>query len=172
MRFKSPIVVPLSILFITCLGIVLYSNTLHCSFEFDDYLNIVYNPFIKNIGHLGDIWTFYPCRFITFFPGCEQKFVVVGGGKEKHDVVTHVCKKCGSTDAFCCVHGDNRYLTSSSGHAWHQLHLRSGFHPEDAHDLVGRQGAVIHPQVAHHAEELITISGLSAGSTNKCHVGG
>jgi hypothetical protein len=36
-------------------------------------------------------------------PGCEQKFVVVGQGKEKHDVVTHVCKKCGSTDAFCCV---------------------------------------------------------------------
>ncbi len=36
-------------------------------------------------------------------PGCEQKFTVVGAGKAKHDVVTHVCKKCGSTDAFCCV---------------------------------------------------------------------
>ena len=36
-------------------------------------------------------------------PGCEQKFTVVGAGKEKHDVVTHVCKKCGSEDAFCCV---------------------------------------------------------------------
>ena len=36
-------------------------------------------------------------------PGCEQKFVVVGEGKGKHNVVTHVCKKCGSTDAFCCV---------------------------------------------------------------------
>jgi hypothetical protein len=36
-------------------------------------------------------------------PGCEQKFVVVGEGKEKHNVVQHVCKKCGSTDAFCCV---------------------------------------------------------------------
>lgn len=36
-------------------------------------------------------------------PGCEQKFVVVGEGKGKHDVVTHVCKKCGSKDAFCCV---------------------------------------------------------------------
>jgi hypothetical protein len=36
-------------------------------------------------------------------PGCEQKFVVTGEGKGKHDVVTHVCKKCGSTDAFCCV---------------------------------------------------------------------
>lgn len=36
-------------------------------------------------------------------PGCEQKFVVVGEGKAKHDTITHVCKKCGSTDAFCCV---------------------------------------------------------------------
>ena len=36
-------------------------------------------------------------------PGCEQKFTVVGEGKGKHNVVTHVCKKCGSTDAFCCV---------------------------------------------------------------------
>jgi hypothetical protein len=36
-------------------------------------------------------------------PGCEQKFTVVGEGKAKHNVVTHMCKKCGSTDAFCCV---------------------------------------------------------------------
>ena len=36
-------------------------------------------------------------------PGCEQKFVVVGEGKSKHDTITHVCKKCGSTDAFCCI---------------------------------------------------------------------
>jgi hypothetical protein len=36
-------------------------------------------------------------------PGCEQKFTVVGEGKDKHNAVTHVCKKCGSTDAFCCV---------------------------------------------------------------------
>jgi uncharacterized OB-fold protein len=36
-------------------------------------------------------------------PGCEQKFTVVSEGKEKHNIVMHVCKKCGSTDAFCCV---------------------------------------------------------------------
>ena len=36
-------------------------------------------------------------------PGCEQKFTLAGEGKDKHNVVTHVCKKCGSTDAFCCV---------------------------------------------------------------------
>ena len=36
-------------------------------------------------------------------PGCEQKFVTIGQGKAKHDTITHVCKKCGSKDAFCCV---------------------------------------------------------------------
>ena len=44
-------------------------------------------------------------------PGCEQKFTVVGAGKEKHNVVTHVCKQCGSTDAFCCVMGKDSAVT-------------------------------------------------------------
>jgi hypothetical protein len=44
-------------------------------------------------------------------PGCEQKFTVVGDGKDKHSVVTHVCKKCGSTDAFCCIMRKNSSTT-------------------------------------------------------------
>jgi hypothetical protein len=44
-------------------------------------------------------------------PGCEQKFVVVGEGKSKHDTITHVCKKCGSTEAFCCVMKKDSELT-------------------------------------------------------------
>jgi hypothetical protein len=44
-------------------------------------------------------------------PGCEQKFVAVGEGKSKHDTITHVCKKCGSTDAFCCVMKKDSELT-------------------------------------------------------------
>jgi hypothetical protein len=44
-------------------------------------------------------------------PGCEQKFVVVGEGKSKHDTITHVCKKCGSTEAFCCVMSKDVQLT-------------------------------------------------------------
>ena len=36
-------------------------------------------------------------------PGCEQKFTVVGEGKGKHNVVTHVCKQSGSTEASCCA---------------------------------------------------------------------
>ena len=36
-------------------------------------------------------------------PGCEHKNVTVGHGKAKTDKLVHVCKKCGSEDAFCCV---------------------------------------------------------------------
>jgi hypothetical protein len=36
-------------------------------------------------------------------PGCEHKFVTEGHGKAKTDKLVHVCKKCGSEDAFCCV---------------------------------------------------------------------
>lgn len=36
-------------------------------------------------------------------PGCEHKFVVEGQGKAKTTKLVHVCKKCGSEDAFCCV---------------------------------------------------------------------
>lgn len=36
-------------------------------------------------------------------PGCEQKFVTEGHGKAKTDKLVHVCKNCGSEDAFCCV---------------------------------------------------------------------
>lgn len=36
-------------------------------------------------------------------PGCDNKATVVGHGKTKKDVVTHVCSNCGSKNAFCCV---------------------------------------------------------------------
>jgi hypothetical protein len=36
-------------------------------------------------------------------PGCEHKFVTEGHGKAKTDKLIHVCKMCGSQDAFCCV---------------------------------------------------------------------
>ena len=36
-------------------------------------------------------------------PGCENKYVTEGHGKAKTDKLVHVCKKCGSEDAFCCV---------------------------------------------------------------------
>jgi len=36
-------------------------------------------------------------------PGCETKLVTEGAGKPAKNVVKHVCKQCGSKDAFCCV---------------------------------------------------------------------
>ncbi len=36
-------------------------------------------------------------------PGCENKFVTEGHGKMKTEKILHVCKMCGSKDAFCCV---------------------------------------------------------------------
>jgi hypothetical protein len=36
-------------------------------------------------------------------PGCGAKYEVTGQGKGSTEKVVHVCKQCGSTDAFCCV---------------------------------------------------------------------
>ena len=36
-------------------------------------------------------------------PGCETKIVTEGIGKAAKTVLKHVCKQCGSKDAFCCV---------------------------------------------------------------------
>jgi hypothetical protein len=36
-------------------------------------------------------------------PGCEHKFVTEGQGKAQTTKLVHVCRQCGSEDAFCCV---------------------------------------------------------------------
>ena len=36
-------------------------------------------------------------------PGCDSTIEVIGTGKGKHDVVKHVCGKCGDDSAFCCA---------------------------------------------------------------------
>ena len=36
-------------------------------------------------------------------PGCKSTMEVVGHGKAKTDVVTHVCQSCGDASAFCCA---------------------------------------------------------------------
>jgi predicted RNA-binding Zn-ribbon protein involved in translation (DUF1610 family) len=36
-------------------------------------------------------------------PSCGTTTTVEGHGKAKKDIVKHVCKSCGSKDAFCCV---------------------------------------------------------------------
>ncbi len=57
----------LSIALISCLGIIVYSNTFHCSFHFDDANSITDNFSIKDISNLQNIWDFWPSRFITYF---------------------------------------------------------------------------------------------------------
>ena len=36
-------------------------------------------------------------------PGCNTKLVTQGTGKHAVTKILHVCDKCGSADAFCCV---------------------------------------------------------------------
>ena len=36
-------------------------------------------------------------------PGCDNKIAYKGHGKAGKEEVTHVCKSCGSRDAFCCA---------------------------------------------------------------------
>lgn len=36
-------------------------------------------------------------------PGCDTTVAMEGHGKAKREVLKHVCQKCGSSDAFCCV---------------------------------------------------------------------
>ena len=57
----------LSIVIISCIGIMVYSNSFNCSFHFDDYYSIVKNPHIRNIYDLHGIWCIRPSRFITYF---------------------------------------------------------------------------------------------------------
>jgi protein O-mannosyl-transferase len=56
----------LSIITISCLGIIVYFNTFFSSFHLDDASSIVNNFAIKNIQNLPGIWNFWPSRFITY----------------------------------------------------------------------------------------------------------
>ena len=47
-------------------GFIIYSNTLHCPFQFDDTLCIVSNPSIKSLSNLQSMWIYYPTRLLAF----------------------------------------------------------------------------------------------------------
>jgi hypothetical protein len=47
---------------IVLLGIRIYSNSFDCSFQFDDFPNIVVNRTIRNLSEFGAWWYFYPSR--------------------------------------------------------------------------------------------------------------
>ncbi len=57
---------PISILLISCLGLIVYSNTFFGSFHLDDFQLIVENSQIKNIHHFQNIWNYLPCRFLLY----------------------------------------------------------------------------------------------------------
>jgi len=52
-------------LIIGILGVSIYSNTFHSSFQFDDEDVIVRNLAIRNLGDLRGIWNEYNTRFIV-----------------------------------------------------------------------------------------------------------
>lgn len=57
----------LCVLAVSSLGLLLYSNTLHCWFHFDDFEFIVSNSHIRHLSDLKGIFNRWPCRFITFY---------------------------------------------------------------------------------------------------------
>ena len=59
MRIISPIIIIL-------VGVIIYSNSLDCSFHMDDSLRIVENNTIRNIKNPGAIWNWQKLRFIGY----------------------------------------------------------------------------------------------------------
>jgi len=70
---KNPMINKVSrispLLLICTLGIIIYSNSFDCSFQFDDAFNITGNQAIRDIGDLKAIWDFYyiKTRFVGIF---------------------------------------------------------------------------------------------------------
>ncbi|MFA6321036.1 MAG: tetratricopeptide repeat protein [Candidatus Omnitrophota bacterium] len=65
----GPISIKNKIVVITSLsvfGLIIYSNTFYCPFQFDDTLFIVSNFSIRSPLNLHDIWVSYSTRFLTF----------------------------------------------------------------------------------------------------------
>ena len=54
------------IIVIIALGFLVYSNTFQSSFHLDDFPSITNNISIRHLSHWGDIWAFWPSRFITY----------------------------------------------------------------------------------------------------------
>ena len=66
MSFPLKIFYLLSIAAILLLGTLVYSNSFHGAFNFDDVNSIVDNAYIRNIHDLHHIWDFLPRRFLLY----------------------------------------------------------------------------------------------------------
>ena len=47
-------------------GFLLYANTLHAEFFFDDFSNIVTNPYVHNLAGIGELFSQYSTRFLAY----------------------------------------------------------------------------------------------------------
>jgi len=56
----------LGIITLLFLGAAIYSNTFFSAFHLDDFQSIVSNPAIRNLWNLGNIWNYWPMRFLTY----------------------------------------------------------------------------------------------------------
>ncbi|MFC1509817.1 tetratricopeptide repeat protein [Candidatus Omnitrophota bacterium] len=61
-----------SIAILSILGVILYSNSFNCSFQFDDEVTILYNDSLHDLSDLKSIWDFYflksaSTRFFGFY---------------------------------------------------------------------------------------------------------
>ncbi|MFA5039668.1 MAG: tetratricopeptide repeat protein [Candidatus Omnitrophota bacterium] len=61
----KPVSAGFCVLLILCAGLLVYSNTFDCSFQFDDELSITRNLSLRQ-PHLAGIWRFWPGRFLTY----------------------------------------------------------------------------------------------------------
>jgi len=65
-NFSAPESNILKVVTFLLLGTIIYSNTFHASFHFDDGYNIVNNSAIRHLWNLKDMWIFFPTRFLTY----------------------------------------------------------------------------------------------------------
>lgn len=56
----------LACLVICAVGVIVYSNTLHSSFHFDDETSIIDNLALRNLGDLSSVFRYSPTRFVTY----------------------------------------------------------------------------------------------------------
>ncbi len=56
----------LAVISLCVLGILVYSNTFHSPFQFDDEHRIIKNVSIRDLGDLETIWSYFPTRFVPY----------------------------------------------------------------------------------------------------------
>ncbi|MBN1527080.1 MAG: tetratricopeptide repeat protein, partial [Candidatus Omnitrophica bacterium] len=67
MRAYKPQYLAIAAVILICLsGLLVYSNTFHATFHFDDEESIIRNVAIRHLFDLKAVWDFWPTRFVTY----------------------------------------------------------------------------------------------------------